>query len=79
MPLKELWREYLQREVPKRRGAESERYRLQRWIESHPLREKPLRDLRPADFARWRDERLGDGASSETVIRELGLLSAACT
>ncbi len=78
MPLRELWRQYLARKVPSHRGSRSDEARLLRWIESHPLRDRPLQELRPADFARWRDERLAAAAAPETVIRELGLLSAVC-
>lgn len=65
---------YAEEVVPTKRGGACELPRLRRMRE-HPIAEKRLADLGPADFSSYRDERLKQ-VGPGTVLRELGLLSA---
>ena len=40
---------------------------------------KFMSDLTPSDFAKYRDDRLNDGAAAATVVRELSFISVAIT
>lgn len=60
-----------------KKGERWERTRLKK-LASMPIGEIPLRDLKPTDFAKWRDGRLKE-VSPASVSREMALLSHACT
>lgn len=65
------------REVsPKKRGARWEQIRLEK-IGRDKLARIDLKNLRPGDFADWRDRRLRE-VSASSVRRELQLLSGVC-
>lgn len=72
--LYEILERYEKQVAPTKRGGASELPRL-RQLKQHPLAERRLAQLGPADFSRYRDERLGK-VSPGTVLRELGLLSS---
>lgn len=66
--------ERYQREViPRKKSQSQERGRVRVWLRSG-LQDYALTNLRGADVARWRDDRLED-ISSGTVRRDLALLS----
>ena len=58
-----------------KRGGRWEMLRIERF-RKEPFAAMPISELRPADFAAWRDLRLREVAPG-TVRREMGLLSAA--
>lgn len=60
-----------------KKGERWERIRLKK-LASMPIGEIPLRDLRPTDFVKWRDDRLKE-ISPASVSREMSLLSHVCT
>nr|DAR81647.1 MAG TPA: Integrase [Bacteriophage sp.] len=61
---------------PTKRGSQSEIYRINRAKNTDVAKIK-LDDLKPSDFAKWRDTRLTQ-VSSSSVSRELSTLSAVC-
>ena len=67
---------YMREITPSKRGAQSESYRIGRMLKT-PLANVQLADLRPQDFADWRDRRLKE-VSPDSVGRELTTLSAIC-
>ena len=67
---------YIKEITPQRRGAKSESLRLASILKSR-LAKVQVTDLRPQHFADWRDERL-QSVSSDTVLRELAILSGVC-
>ena len=72
----DLIRRYLSEVTPSKRGAREESYRIGRALKT-PLAKVQLADLRPQDFADWRDQRLQE-VSPTSVGRELTTLSAIC-
>ncbi len=62
--------------TPKKRGSISENYRIGR-MQKSKLARISVADLRPADFADFRDARL-QSVSGSSVNRELSTLSAVC-
>ena len=72
----DILQRYLTTETVKKRGSRSETYRINRILKSS-LSHIRLEDLRPQDFADWRDKRL-EQVSNDSVIRELSTLSAVC-
>lgn len=63
------------REVSKaKKGAVRELSRIKSWTR-HPLALRFLATLRGADFAAYRDERLQQGAATNTVRLELAIIS----
>lgn len=62
---------------PTKRGARWEIIRLER-LKLDKLAELRMNELRPGDFADWRDRRLQEVAPN-SVIREMGLLSSVLT
>ncbi|EMT8255769.1 site-specific integrase [Neisseria gonorrhoeae] len=72
----DLIRRYLSEVTPSKRGAREESYRIGRALKT-PLAKVRLADLRPQDFADWRDQRLQE-VSPTSVGRELTTLSAVC-
>lgn len=73
----ELLDRYAKEVSVKKRGVKWERTRISTFQKSS-LGALKLRDLRPADFAEWREARLKD-VTSATVNRDMNLLSHACT
>lgn len=69
-----ILRRYEEEVAPTKRGGDTEIVRLRR-MRDHPIAQKSLADLGPADFSGYRDERL-EQVSAGTVLRELGVLSA---
>lgn len=67
---------YLKEVTPSKRGAREESYRIGRVLKT-PIANVQLADLRPQDFADWRDQRLQE-VSPTSVGRELTTLSAIC-
>ena len=72
----DILQRYLETETIKKRGSRSETYRINGILKSS-LSHIRLENLRPQDFADWRDERLQQ-VSTDSVIRELSTLSAVC-
>lgn len=65
--------------LPTKAGAEREQKALNKIIRDYPdLANTLVARLRPADFAAWRDARLKE-VSGSTVVREITILSHACT
>lgn len=65
---------YIDEITPGKGSARTETLRL-RAMQRHPLANKTMQDITPADLASWRDERLAKVKSS-TVLREIGSLTA---
>lgn len=64
-----------QKEVtPHKRGANQERKRIQQWLK-HPLARFPIGSVRSVGMAQFRDERLHEGASPNTVRLGLAVIS----
>lgn len=74
MPFRDVLDRYAREVSPKKRGHRWEVIRLEK-IGKDPLCSIRVGDLRPADFADWRDRRLRDVAPA-SVRREMVLLSA---
>lgn len=85
--LEEALDRYLLEVVPKKKGADQERVRIEAW-KRDPLAQRSLASIRGADMAAWRDKRLserrqpqkeggepGDRISPSTVRRELNMIS----
>lgn len=72
----DILQRYLTTETVKKRGKRSETYRINGILKSS-LAHIRLENLRPQDFADWRDERM-EQVSADSVIRELSTLSAVC-
>jgi len=66
-----LLKRYGEQVTPSKRGADVERYRIKS-LRAHGIAQITLANLRPADFARYRDERL-TRVQAGTVLRELSL------
>lgn len=75
--LRELIHRYTEEVTPPHKGAASEQTRLATIVRSR-LSESFVANLRPADFAAWRDLRLKSVAPA-TVVRELGMLQQVIT
>lgn len=58
----------------KKKGAKQEAVRIKRWLK-HPLAEKYLAAITTADIAFYRDERLDEEVSTQTVRLELAIIS----
>lgn len=72
--LGELLTRYLSEITPNKKGATVESYRIHRWLKS-PLAKRYLSTLRATDFAVWRDGRIKEKASSNTIRLELAVIS----
>lgn len=77
LPFGDLLDRYAREVSPAKRGARWEMLRIERFREDD-IAKIAISDLRPADFAVWRDARLRKVAPG-TVRREMNLLSAALT
>lgn len=76
MTFGDLLQKYMDEELEKKNPTRHEKNRIKSFLESS-LARVPLTELRPLDFANWRDERLKTVKGS-TVNRELGILSGIC-
>jgi len=72
--LGDLFDRYAREVSPSKRGARWEQLRLEA-LQKDALAEIRIRDMRPGDFAEWRDRRLS-AVEPATVRRELTLMSA---
>ena len=72
----DLIEKYIQEVAPSKRGAEKEIYRLNR-LKKSSLANLVIDELRPVDFANWRDARLKE-VSGASVRRELETISSIC-
>lgn len=72
--LKELLNRYLQEITPNKKGAQNETYRINAWLKE-PLTNRFLPNIRSTDFALWRDKRLAQGKSSNTVRLDLAIIA----
>lgn len=72
----DLLKRYAEQITPSKRGKRTELYRINR-VRRSSLAAIPLEDLKPLDFAQWRDARLTE-VSAASVNRELGTLSGIC-
>lgn len=73
----EVMNRYANEVSPTKRGERWEIIRLKRFRQ-HPIADVPISELRPQDFAEWRDARLKDVAPA-SVNREMVLMSAVLT
>lgn len=66
--------------TPTKRGHHWESVRLNSWLSTNEHRalpvHKPVASVTSEDVAVWRDARLGQGLGANTVLREMGVLSA---
>ncbi|MDP2246874.1 MAG: site-specific integrase [Nitrosomonadales bacterium] len=72
--LKELLEKYQQEVTPHKKHSSVESYRIARLIK-HPMADKPIAEVKSADIARWRDERIKQGRAPNTIRLELAILS----
>ena len=71
--LKQALQRYLREVTPGKKGRALEARRVKSWMQ-HPLAQRPLSELRAADFANYRDEELARGKPGNTVRLELALI-----
>ena len=69
---------YLREVTPGKKGAYQETYLVKAWLKD-PLAARMLASLRSSDFAAWRDARLAEGLSQQTVRHKLNLISGVFT
>lgn len=74
-PFSDLLDRYSREVSPKKRGARWEHIRLEK-LNQDKIAQVAVADLRPSDFADWRDRRLKEVAPA-TVIREMQLMNSA--
>ncbi len=72
--LAELLLRYRQEVTPLKKSIKPELYRIQGWLNS-PYADRYISNLRSSDFAAYRDARLKQGKSGNTVKLELALIS----
>ena len=72
--LGELLAKYGEKVSPKKRSCRTEMVTIRRLLR-HALALRPLSSLSNIDFANYRDQRTGEGASNNSVRLELALLS----
>lgn len=65
---------YAEAVLPGKKGEYRERRRIEAW-KRDPLAKRSLASIRGADVATWRDQRAADGASANTIRRDLTILS----
>jgi integrase len=78
--LRQVLERYRDEVTPTKRGHRWETVRINSWLESAdhkalPL-DKPLAEIRPEHLADWRDSRLSQRKAANTVLREIGVMSA---
>jgi len=71
----ELVDRYAREVTPRKKSARTEQYILKAWRES-PFGQRPADGVAPAQFAKWRDERLSAGVAGSTVRNHLNTLSS---
>ena len=71
--LKQALQRYLREVTPGKKGRALEARRVKSWLQ-HPLAQRPLSELRAADFANYRDEQLAQHKPANTVRLELALI-----
>lgn len=69
-----LLERYLHEITPNKKGAVEEAYRINAWLR-HSMADSFIANLRGADFARWRDQRIQDGKSANTIRLDLAVIS----
>lgn len=72
--LRELLNRYLTEVTPHKKGATVEGYRIQTWLKTS-LADRYLSSIRSTDFAHWRDNRIKEGKSPNTIRLELAVIS----
>jgi integrase len=72
--LDDLLDRYAKSVSKKKKGAEAEGYRIRTW-RADPLAKKSVASLKPADFAKWRDDRLAAGVAAATVRNDLAVVA----
>jgi integrase len=72
--LSELLNRYLNEITPNKKYFKVEACRINAWLRN-PLSQRYLSTLRTTDFALWRDERVKQGKSSNTIKLELAIIS----
>ena len=72
--LKQALERYLREVTPGKKSADSEIYRIKAWLD-RPLAQYALTNIKGADLALHRDQRLADGKSPSTVRNEINLIS----
>ena len=72
--LKQALQRYLREVTPGKKGRALEARRVKSWMQ-HPLAERPLSELRAADFEHYRNEQLARGKPGNAVRLELALVS----
>jgi len=73
--LSELVTRYAEEVSPRKKSARTEKYILNAWKDS-PFGARRADSVPPAQYAKWRDERLSAGAAGSTVRNHLNTLSA---
>lgn len=73
--LNEALARYLREVTPSKKGAYQQEYLIKAW-QKDSLASRMLANLRSADFAAWRDARLAEGLSQQTVRHKLNLISS---
>jgi CheY-like chemotaxis protein len=71
--LKQALQRYLREITPGKKGRALEARRVKSWMQ-HPLAQRPLSELRAADFVSYRDQQLAQGKPANTVRLELALI-----
>ena len=72
--LEELLNKYLSDITPNKKGSANETYRINAWLK-HPLAKRLINDIKSNDFAEWRDNRLKQGLSPNTVRLDLAVIA----
>jgi len=71
---REALERYKREVTPGKKGAQFEGYRINRWLKEQ-IAGRPLISIRGADMAEYRDRRIKDGVSANTVRLELAVVS----
>jgi integrase len=72
--LEELLHKYLTDITPSKKGSVNETYRINTWLK-HPLAKRFITDIKSNDFAEWRDIRLKQGVSPNTIRLDLAVIA----
>ncbi len=72
--LKEALQRYLDEITPTKKGVRQESDRIKVWME-HDLACRYLANLRGADFAQYRNQKVKDGANPSTIRNQLNIIS----
>jgi integrase len=72
--LKDLLIRYRNEITPKKKFVAQEKYRINAWLK-HPLANYSISQIRSSDIAKWRDERIKQGKSPNTIRLDLAVLS----